>query len=269
MTPQRALVPSVEPLTEVGPLLVPEPAAAAVNGNVLQFPSAAVPLIVAPTAAAQPVTRAFLIAEFVTAFVAIPLVLTLNVATALPRLPMLWIAAAYGIFQLWRDPTFDRRQLWNAGPLRSQLPQMLALFAAGVVVVSALVSVYAPALFLSLPRLHPRFWALVLITYPIFSVYPQSLVYRTFLLHRYRSLFQREADAPPAILIFASAAAFALMHLPFHNWIAVALTFPGGILFARHYLNSKSLCVSSIEHALYGCFLFTIGLGQYFYLRIG
>jgi hypothetical protein len=26
--------------------------------------------------------------------------------------------------------------------------------------------------------------------------------------------------------------------------------------------------VSSIEHALYGCFLFTIGLGQFFYVRV-
>jgi uncharacterized protein len=57
------------------------------------------------------------------------------------------------------------------------------------------------------------------------------------------------------------------MHILFHNWIALALTFPGGILFALRYCNTRSLAVSSLEHALYGCFLFTIGLGQFFYVR--
>ena len=186
-------------------------------------------------------------------------------AAALPRLPILWIASAYVLHSLWRDPTFHRRELWNPAPLLRQLPQMLALLGAGVVVVGTQVHIYLPDLFLALPRLHPRFWAFVIVSYPILSVYPQGLVYRTWILHRYRPVFQ-PAGTPPALLLFASAAAFAAMHLLFHNWIAVAATFPGGILFARRHLNSRSLLVSSIEHALYGCFLFTIGLGQFFAL---
>lgn len=208
-----------------------------------------------------------LLSEFILLFVGLPLTLFFHSAMAWPRIPVLWAGSVYCIFVLWRDPTFNRRQLWNISGVRSQLVQILALFATGVVVIGALVRVYAPQLFLIFPRTHPLFWLFVMVTYPVFSVYPQGLVYRAYLLHRYRPLLQPDPTGPPSLLIFASAAAFALMHVVFHNWIAIALTFPGGVLFARHYLNSKSLFAVSLEHALYGCFLFTIGLGQFFYLR--
>ena len=69
-------------------------------------------------------------------------------------------------------------------------------------------------------------------------------------------------------LILLSALAFSLMHIVFRNWIAVVLTFFGGLLFARRHLETRSLFVSSFEHALYGCFVFTIGLGQFFFVRL-
>jgi uncharacterized protein len=65
--------------------------------------------------------------------------------------------------------------------------------------------------------------------------------------------------------IVASAAVFSFLHIVFRNPLAVALTFPAGLLFAYRYSQTGSLATSSFEHALYGCWLFTIGLGQYFY----
>ncbi len=38
-------------------------------------------------------------------------------------------------------------------------------------------------------------------------------------------------------------------------------------MFAARYQQSRSLAASSFEHALYGCFLFTVGLGQFFLRR--
>jgi uncharacterized protein len=58
------------------------------------------------------------------------------------------------------------------------------------------------------------------------------------------------------------------MHIVFRNPVAVILTLAGGILFARRQLQTGSLVVSSFEHAIYGCFVFTIGLGQFFYARL-
>jgi hypothetical protein len=40
----------------------------------------------------------------------------------------------------------------------------------------------------------------------------------------------------------------------------------GGILFALTYAMTRSLMTSMIEHALYGNYLFTLGLGKYLYL---
>jgi membrane protease YdiL (CAAX protease family) len=145
---------------------------------------------------------------------------------------------------------------------------MLGLFVAGAAAIAALVFLYAPKLFLILPRTHPGPWLLVLLLYTVVSVYPQELIYRAFLFHRYRPLLTPSPRAGTLILILVSGSTFALMHILFHNWIAVALTAPGGLLFAWRYARTKSLALSSFEHALYGCFLFTIGLGQFFYVRV-
>lgn len=217
----------------------------------------------------------FFASEFLLLFFGVPLALYFHIASRLPPLPVLWVIATYCLTVLVRDPTFDRRQLWNTGPFRQQFPQILALFLTGAAIVTILVRQYAPDLFLILLRTHPRTWAAIMAAYPVFSVYPQGLIYRAFLFHRYRPLLENGFDGTrldphtrSTIMIAASAATFALMHILFHNWIALALTFPGGILFALRYSNTRSLATSSFEHALYGCFLFTIGLGQYFYVRV-
>jgi membrane protease YdiL (CAAX protease family) len=41
----------------------------------------------------------------------------------------------------------------------------------------------------------------------------------------------------------------------------LAFTFIGGILFAYTYQKTKSTLLVSIEHAIYGCWLFTVGMG--------
>lgn len=66
-------------------------------------------------------------------------------------------------------------------------------------------------------------------------------------------------------MIAASAAAFAFLHIVFRNSLAVALTFCSGLLFAVRYAETGSLATSCFEHALYGRWLFTVGLGQFFY----
>ena len=96
------------------------------------------------------------------------------------------------------------------------------------------------------------------------SVYPQGLLYRAFLMERYAVLFPATEGGRWG-LILASAAAFGFLHIIFRNGLAVGFTFLGGILFAWRYAETGSLAASSLEHALYGCWLFTVGLGQYFY----
>ncbi len=116
-----------------------------------------------------------------------------------------------------------------------------------------------PHLFLSLPREHPVFWLAIMVLYPVLSVWPQEVIYRRFLFHRYALVFGESG------VVLASALAFGFAHVIFLNPIAVTLTTAGGAMFALNYARERSLYLACVEHALYGCLVFTIGLGQFFY----
>ena len=202
---------------------------------------------------------AALIPEFLLLFVAFPLAYRFA-PWPVPALPVLWLITLYCYWQLRRDPTFDRSRLWNPHPLSTQLPSILLVFVLGALLIYLGVRLFTPDLLFSFARTRPRLWAAVILLYPILSVYPQGLIYRSFLMHRYASLFTSEWA-----LILVSAAAFSFMHIVFRNPLAVTLTFLGGLIFAWRYSITGSLLTSSVEHALYGCWLFTVGLGQFFY----
>ncbi|ARV15333.1 CPBP family intramembrane glutamic endopeptidase [Polaribacter sp. SA4-12] len=102
----------------------------------------------------------------------------------------------------------------------------------------------------------PKLWILILLFYSLFSVYPQELIYRTFFFQRYKNLFKNEF-----VFILINAALFSLAHIFFKSSLVLVLTFIGGILFAYTFKKTKSTLLVSIEHAIYGCWLFTVGMG--------
>nr|WP_284041157.1 CPBP family intramembrane glutamic endopeptidase [Jejuia spongiicola] len=93
--------------------------------------------------------------------------------------------------------------------------------------------------------------------YSFFSVYPQELIYRTFYFKRYHDIFKNKY-----LFIFINAIVFSLGHIFFKNSLVLALTFLGGLLFAFTFYKTKSTLMVSIEHAIYGCWLFTVGMGS-------
>jgi membrane protease YdiL (CAAX protease family) len=204
-------------------------------------------------------TRSALILEFLLLFVVLPLGYRYS-PVRVPALPILWAVACYAGWQVLRDPRFDRARLWSIGQLPGRMGAILAIFVLAALAIWLGVRRYAPNLEWTLVRQQPGFWALVMVAYPVLSVYPQGLLYRAFFFERYGTLFPGKWA-----MIVASAAAFAFLHIIFRNWLAVTLTFAGGLLFAARYAETGSLATSSFEHALYGCWLFTVGLGQYFY----
>jgi len=103
----------------------------------------------------------------------------------------------------------------------------------------------------------PKLWVLILLFYSLFSVYPQELLYRTFFFKRYKTLFKNEY-----VFIFINALLFSLAHLFFKNTLVLLLTFIGGVLFAFTFKKTKSTFLVSIEHSIYGCWLFTVGMGN-------
>jgi membrane protease YdiL (CAAX protease family) len=204
-------------------------------------------------------TRTELAIEFLLLFVGLPLAYRFS-PVRFPALPLLWLVSGYALWQLLRDPSFHRAQLWNAAQLPGHLAAILAIFAVVALALWLGVRRFAPGLEWSLVRQHPVFWAAVMVAYPVLSVYPQGILYRAFFFERYAALFPGRWT-----MIVASAVAFAFLHIVFRNPLAIALTFAGGLLFAIRYADTGSLATSSFEHALYGCWLFTVGLGQYFY----
>ncbi len=102
----------------------------------------------------------------------------------------------------------------------------------------------------------PKLWIFILFIYTVFSVYPQELVYRTFFFKRYQPLFKNTN-----LLMFLNAIVFSLGHIFFKNTLVIILTFLGGLLFVITFNKTKSTLLVSIEHAIYGCWLFTVGMG--------
>ncbi len=203
--------------------------------------------------------RSLLIAELLALFVVLPLAYRFS-PVRIPALPLLWLISGYALWQLLRDPHFARAKLWNAGQLAPHVGVILVVFAVSAFALWLGVHLFAPQLEWNFVRQHPAFWAVVMVAYPVLSVYPQGLLYRAFFFERYAPLFPGRWT-----MIVASALAFALLHIIFRNSLALVLTFAGGLLVAARYAQTGSLATSSFEHALYGCWLFTIGLGQYFY----
>jgi membrane protease YdiL (CAAX protease family) len=114
--------------------------------------------------------------------------------------------------------------------------------------------------FLNLPTSHFFLWLLILILYPIFSAFPQEIIYRKFFFQRYGKLFKNKK-----ILIITNAFLFSFAHIIYLNPIVIIFTFLGGLLMAISYSQHQSLFKVSIEHGLYGNIVFSSGLGNYFY----
>ena len=201
----------------------------------------------------------YLVFEFSVLFAFLPTLYVLDLLRVHIIL-LLLIVTAFCVFKLLFDKTFDKNFLWNLQIFRCKFWFIMKLFLVNALIISTFILVFKPSLLFNLPKQKPFMWLLLMIFYPLLSVYPQEIVYRTFFFHRYRSIFRKRLT-----MITASAVAFGYMHIVFENTIAVMLTLAGGFIFANTYDETRSTLAVVFEHVLYGCFIFTIGLGLFFY----
>ena len=199
------------------------------------------------------------VAEFLILYLGIPTFYYLQ-WLRVPLLPLLFMMTIWCLIVLACDKSFDRGQLWNPGALKPQLRRILFIFPIGAISISIGVILFEPESLFSFVRWAPFWWVMVMIFYPVLSAYPQEIVYRAFFYHRYCDIFPHRG-----LRILVSALVFGYMHIVLRNELAVVLTSIGGALFAFTYDRTRSTFAAAFEHALYGCFLFTIGLGFYFY----
>lgn len=204
-------------------------------------------------------SRAALVVEYALVFLALPLLYVLD-WVPLPVIPALWLLAGICLAWLVRARDFESSRLWDAGRLGDRIGPVVLPFLVAAPLLLLITVLVAPERLFGFVRQRPAIWALVMVLYPLLSAYPQGIVYRSFIFHRYRRLFPGRWAR-----IAASAVAFSAVHIVFENWIAPSLSLLGGALFAWTYERTGSALLATLQHALFGCFLFTIGLGWYFY----
>jgi membrane protease YdiL (CAAX protease family) len=175
-------------------------------------------------------------------------------------IPTLLLLSVFCVLILFRDKSFNRQSLYKIGNKREYIKNIIIRWIFGVVVSIPIMYFFQNELFLALPRMNINLWLLVIILYPLLSVYPQEIIFRSYFFHRYSSLFGQNL-----LIIAMSGLVFGIAHLFFQNWIAPVLSALGGILFARTYSKTNSLLLAVLEHAIWGDLIFTIGLGYYFY----
>ena len=205
-------------------------------------------------------TKPLLWIEFLALFGMIPGLYALGFMPV-PKIPVLLAFFLCCLVYLVRRERFGKYHFLNGLRAAPQALRPILLRSALVFLLSACtVLAIDPGLLFAFPKTRPRLWLLVMLLYPLLSAYPQETIYRAFLFKRYKPIMPSTTA-----LTLSSVLAFSFLHIIFGNWIAVMLTLPAGYLFTRTYLATDSLMLASLEHALYGCAIFTTGLGRFFY----
>ena len=200
--------------------------------------------------------------EFCALYLGVPVLLVVlqNRGIKVPIMPALILFALAMLPVLRRDKEFRFAEFVRVRTVpRREWLLMAAWFVLNALLLTVALRYVMPEAMLKFPRENPRFWALVMLCYPIFSVLAQSVVYRALYWSRYSRMFPEKYKIP------IGAAVFAFAHLPYANAYALAFPFVGGLMFLSGYRRTRSLLFANVAHALYGDFLFTIGWGQFFF----
>ncbi|MGH1353009.1 MAG: CPBP family intramembrane glutamic endopeptidase [Methyloligellaceae bacterium] len=175
-------------------------------------------------------------------------------------LPMFFVFALL----LFMDREFYWKTLFTQGFGWADSVRIFLLFVVSGFALTALAWYTEGHHFLAFARDRTNIWLLVMFLYPLISVTTQELMYRVLFFHRYAGLFGDRAW----LAILMNAVFFSYCHILFLNWHAIIITFIGGLIFAYTYQRTRSFWAVCLEHSLYGCLMFTVGFGRYFFTGV-
>lgn len=209
----------------------------------------------------QPASRLWLSIECLVLFALVPVLLWLISMQGI-LFVTLWVIAGAALWVLRRKNNKSLRTLLIKSPAIPSSVKRIMVIRLMVAAVAMLIftKCYDPVRLFEFPMERTALWAMVMVFYPLLSVFPQEVIYRVFFFERYAPLFPNERT-----MVIMSGLAFGHGHLMFNNWIAYIMSIVGGWIFSWSYAKTRSFPLVWIEHAVYGCFIFTIGLGWYFY----
>lgn len=201
--------------------------------------------------------------ELVTIFICTPVLLWLLVTELNTWLmPVLVLVSLICLTLLLLDPSFKRFRLTNISAFRQHMSTSLFVFIPSSIGILLLFYFISPDVAFSLPLQHTELWVMTLLIYPVVSVLPQEIIFRTFFFHRYKGIIPNKYGR-----WVISTLCFALAHVVYGNWIAVILSIVAGAFFGYRYMHTRSTPIVIIEHTLWGSLLFSTGAGMYFLMQ--
>ncbi len=200
------------------------------------------------------------IAEIIAVYIGLPVLYWFDYIPVHKVIPLFLVFLIY-LFVLIKDKKFNRK-IFGMNSFRNWTQMIIRVAAFFLLSVTAVI-IFMPEKLFVIPRTNPLLFMLIFIFYPLWSAYPQELIYRAYFYHRFSSVFYNSR-----LSAIVNAILFSFSHVIFNNLIALVLTFFGSLLFTYIYRKSNSLAVTFIEHALYGNIIFATGLGEYFYLPL-
>ena len=198
--------------------------------------------------------------EFIILFFGIPVLIYLDREFIHPSVLLLPVLVFVILILRYRTD-FKLRELYTLSISRKiwMINLLVILFTAFLLLLGVLV--FTPDNLFNLPRKNPWIFLAMCIFYPVFSAYPQEIIYRSFLFHRYGQIFKTRL-----LLILASSLSFSFMHIVYYSHVSLLLTFLLGLYASVIYAITRSVLFTAILHGILGIIVFAIGLGGYFWL---
>lgn len=205
-------------------------------------------------------SRVFIFVEFIVLCIGLPAYI-IETKSAPFMFSFLWGATLYGFIILRLVYHDHLRDIWKWQAVTwENLKIVLGRWILACVLMTGFLYLYDPDRMFSLLLNRPLFLPVLFVLYPLVSALPQEFIFCSFIFERYKIFFGQGLG-----MVLVSAVIFAYAHLLYINPVAPALSLIAGLIFAMTYLKTRSLALVTIEHGLYGNYLFFVGLGWYFY----
>ncbi|MCX8084595.1 MAG: CPBP family glutamic-type intramembrane protease [Calditerrivibrio sp.] len=175
-------------------------------------------------------------------------------------LPFILLGGMIAFYLLYNDEHFDKKIFYRLPPLTLEYARILIQVVLFAGLLYYFIAHFTPKYLFFFIRKDIFLWVNIILIYTFLAVYPQEIIYRALIFHRYAPLVKEEKG-----LIHLSAFAFAFGHVIYLNPFSVLLSLLGGYIFSFTYVRTRSLPLVYLEHLLYGLILYTIGFGNYFY----
>ncbi len=95
--------------------------------------------------------------------------------------------------------------------------------------------------------------SVLLISYLLFSVIPQEIIFRFLFFYKYKNYYNKFE------ILLLNSLVFSFCHLIYFDIYILLFSFFGNLLFTFNYMKNKSLLVVIIEHFLLGQTLIILG----------